>query len=97
MAAYMGFSFTGGLPAVATTATMHHAQIRAGREQRGFPASQTLRHSPQRHHRTGAPRSMKMGTMRSLLRYDVAHCGVSASAKTASLCDRALCWLVAFR
>jgi hypothetical protein len=35
----MGSSFTGELPAVATTATMHHAQIRAGHEQPGFPAS----------------------------------------------------------
>jgi hypothetical protein len=34
MAAYMGSSFTGGLPAVATAATMHHA----GRgEQLDFP------------------------------------------------------------
>src|ERR1700730_16984036 len=55
MAAYMGSSFNGGLPAVATAATMHHAQNAAGREQQGFPAYQTLRHSPQRHHGTGPP------------------------------------------
>src|SRR5258708_11491664 len=36
MAAYMGSSFTGGLPAVATAATMHHAQNRRG-EQQDFP------------------------------------------------------------
>src|SRR5258708_30837305 len=36
MAAYMGSSFTGGLPAVATAATTRHAQNRRG-EQRGLP------------------------------------------------------------
>ena len=36
MAAYMGSSFIGGLPAVATAATMHHAQNRRG-EQQDFP------------------------------------------------------------
>jgi hypothetical protein len=35
MAAYIGSSFTGVLPAVATAATMHHGKIGGG-EQQGF-------------------------------------------------------------
>src|SRR5260370_22845522 len=37
MAAYMGSSFTGGLPAVATAATMDHVQNRRGASSRIFP------------------------------------------------------------
>ena len=46
MAAYMGSSFIGGLPAAATAATKHHAQNRRG-EQQDFPRTEPyaiLRH-----------------------------------------------------
>jgi len=61
MAAYMGSSFTGGLPAGRGYTTMHHAQNRAGREQQGFPAYQPYAIPRNDTIEPGAPRPTKMG------------------------------------